>query len=62
MGSVIYMITASAIDSLFESSSFRAIELFFFYFVKTILINYIVNDSKHAFNYYKHTLYLLYTL
>ena len=33
MGSVIYMIIASAIDSSFESSSFRVIELFFFFFV-----------------------------
>ena len=33
MGSVICIVTASAVGSLFESSSFRVIELFFFFFV-----------------------------
>ena len=33
MGSVICIVTALAVDSLFESSSFRVIELFFFFFV-----------------------------
>ena len=34
MRSVIYIITALINDSLFESSSFRVIELFFFFFVR----------------------------
>ena len=33
MGSVICITTASAVDSSFESSLFRIIKLFFFFFV-----------------------------
>ena len=33
MGSIICMVIVLAVDSLFESSLFRAIELFFFFFV-----------------------------
>ena len=33
MGSVIYMAIVLVVDSLFESSLFRVIELFFFFFV-----------------------------
>ena len=64
MGSVIYMVTALASNSLFESSSFRAIELFFFYFffLVSILVSHIVKYYKHVFNYNKYILYSLYTL
>ena len=56
MGSVICIIIASAVDSSFESSSFRAIELFFFFFVifDTIQVNYLVNYHKHVFDYHEH--------
>ena len=60
MGSVICMATAPAIGSSFESSPFRAIELFFFCFffiVETTPVSHIVNDHKHAFNYHKHIPY-----
>ena len=33
MKSVIYIIIALVVDSLFESSSFRIIKLFFFFFI-----------------------------
>ena len=63
MKSVICMTTALAVSSLFESSLFRVIELFFyFFFLISILINYIIKYYKYVFNYYKHTLYSLYTL
>ena len=65
MESIICIITILVINSLFESSLFRVIELFFFYFFvnnETILINYIVRDYKYVFNDYKYILYLLYTL
>ena len=57
MGSVICMTIASAVDSSFESSSFRAIELFFFFFVifDTIQINYLVNYYRYVFDYHEHT-------
>ena len=58
------MITILASDSLFESSSFRVIELFFFYFffLISILISYIIKYYKYVFNYYKYISYSLYTL
>ena len=45
MKSIIYIITTLAINSLFESSLFRVIELFFFYFffLVSTLISYILN-------------------
>ena len=55
MRSIIYIITISAIDSLFKSSSFRVIELFFLFIFETIQVNHIINNYKHVFNYYKHT-------
>ena len=63
--SVICIIIASAINSLFELSLFKIIKLllfFFFIIYDTIKINYIINDYKYVFNYYKYTLYLSYTL
>ena len=64
MGSAICIIIASAIDSLFELFSFRVIELFFFcfFFLVSILINYIVKYYKYVFNYHKYILYFIYTL
>ena len=64
MGSAICMIIASAIGSLFELFSFRAIELFFFcfFFPVSILVNYIIKYYKYVFNYEKHTLYSIHTL
>ena len=48
------MAIASAIDSSVELSSFRVIELFFFYFPVPTSINHIVKYYKHVFNYHKH--------
>ena len=63
MGSVTCMATALVVDSLFESSLFRAIELFFyFFFLVSTLVNYIIKYYKYVFNYYKYILYSLYTL
>ena len=63
MRSVICIITALVVNSLFESSPFRAIKLFFyFFFLVSILINYIVKYYKYVFNYYKYILYSLYIL
>ena len=59
MGSAIYIFIVSTISSLFELSSFRVIELFFFYFffLISILISYIIKYYKYVFNYYKYILY-----
>ena len=64
MRSVICIATTLVIGSLFESSLFRVIELFFFYFffLISILISYIIEYYKYVFNYYKYILYSLYTL
>ena len=65
MRSIICIITISAINSLFESSSFRIIELFFFYFfvsVELTLISHIIRNYKYVFNYYKYILYFSHTL
>ena len=63
MRSVICIIIALVVNSLFESSSLKVIELFFyFFFLVSILINYIVKYYKYVFNYYKYILYSLYTL
>ena len=57
MKSVICMATASAVDSLFESSSFRVIELFFFFFVifDITQISYLINYHRYVFDYHEHT-------
>ena len=63
--SIIHIITTLAIDSLFESSLFKVIELFFFYFffLISILVSHIlIKYYKYIFNYYKYNLYSLYTL
>ena len=62
MGSVICIITALADNSSFELSSFRVIELFFYFLLVSILVSYLVKYYKYVFDYYKYTLYLLYTL
>ena len=57
------MATASAVGSLFESSPFRVIELFFyFFFLVSILVSYLFKYYKYVFNYYKYTLYLIYVI
>ena len=58
MRSVICMVTALVVDSSFQSSSFRVIELFFFFFVifNIIQVNHLVNYYKYVFDYHEHTL------
>ena len=59
MRSVICMATALASGSLFESSSFRAIELFFFcfFFLISILVSYIASLIIISTFYTLHTRY-----
>ena len=54
MGSVIYIIIVLAINSLFKSSLFKVIELFFFFIFEIIQVNHIINNYKYVFNYYKY--------
>ena len=64
MRSAIYIIIILAINSLFELSLFRVIELFFFYFffLVSILTSYIVKYYKYVFNYYKYILFFIYVI